>query len=409
MKILHINTAYSRGGAALFARQLHNGLNHRGIDSTFLNAREPADIDKKLLSLEETKVRRIFNVLMYRFVGIEGLFNHKLWRKLEDDISDYDLIHLHNAHGYYLPSAVLEWILSKSCVWTLHDFSLLTGGPGYPRNPDTAKRLEKYFPFFSAQYPREYFDRSNMRRQKNLKLVGELEPDLVVPSYTMASRISSMGFPQLPTRVITHGLFNEGFTEIENRADIRRRLGWSVKGYSILFVAAQVNHPLKGLKTLLKAVENMPRGSSWTLYIVGEGNKPETRLDNNENIKYLGSIERRLVRECFRACDLYVNPTHDETFGLTTVEAIAEGVQVVCSDLPILREVTLGHAKYFRAGDSATLAKLIIADMNNNLSHHSRLISDEIRQNYSSEKMLDQYIKLYDDVIMRGRGNGTKE
>ena len=69
------------------------------------------------------------------------------------------------------------------------------------------------------------------------------------------------------------------------------------------------------------------------------------------------------LESLYALADCLVLPTLHEGFGLPVLEAMARGVPVVCSDLPVLREVAGSAALYFDPrvpGKIApTIAKLI--------------------------------------------------
>ena len=54
--------------------------------------------------------------------------------------------------------------------------------------------------------------------------------------------------------------------------------------------------------------------------------------------------------------DALIAASMDEGFGLPIIEAASFGLPVICSDIPIFREVTQGYANYFRTMDPDALA-----------------------------------------------------
>ena len=61
----------------------------------------------------------------------------------------------------------------------------------------------------------------------------------------------------------------------------------------------------------------------------------------------LGAVPYRHLHHVHRACDLYVTAAYTETFAHHVVEAMASGLPVVASDLPVHREICGEAAVYF--------------------------------------------------------------
>lgn len=68
---------------------------------------------------------------------------------------------------------------------------------------------------------------------------------------------------------------------------------------------------------------------------------------------YLGDDD---LRPLVAGAAALVLPSRDEGFGLPVLEALAAGVPVVASDLPVLREVGGAHASYAAVGDAEAFA-----------------------------------------------------
>ncbi|MGO8906777.1 MAG: glycosyltransferase family 4 protein [Solirubrobacteraceae bacterium] len=82
-----------------------------------------------------------------------------------------------------------------------------------------------------------------------------------------------------------------------------------------------------------------------------------------DDVRLLGRLSTETLESLYALADCLVLPTLHEGFGLPVLEAMARGVPVVCSDLPVLREVAGSAALYFDPrvpGKIApTIAKLI--------------------------------------------------
>ncbi len=63
------------------------------------------------------------------------------------------------------------------------------------------------------------------------------------------------------------------------------------------------------------------------------------------------------LRWAYAHAGALIAASKDEGFGLPLVEAAHFGIPIICSDIPIFREVTQGHADYFKAMDADDLAR----------------------------------------------------
>jgi len=71
------------------------------------------------------------------------------------------------------------------------------------------------------------------------------------------------------------------------------------------------------------------------------------RLGLNDHLVELGPIPYRLLHHLYGACDIYVSPAYAESFAHPLVEAMASGLPIVASDLPVHREICGTAAVYF--------------------------------------------------------------
>jgi glycosyltransferase involved in cell wall biosynthesis len=74
----------------------------------------------------------------------------------------------------------------------------------------------------------------------------------------------------------------------------------------------------------------------------------------------LGAVPYHLLQHVVRACDIYVTPAYAETFAHPLVEAMACGLPVVASDLPVHREICGSAAVYFPRFSPEQLADRVL-------------------------------------------------
>jgi glycosyltransferase involved in cell wall biosynthesis len=122
----------------------------------------------------------------------------------------------------------------------------------------------------------------------------------------------------------------------------------------VLFVGT--SEPRKNLPVLIAAHAQVP--SAPPLVLAGPpGWGPQPVTEGVCHTGYLGQGD--LARVMARARCL-VLPSRDEGFGLPALEALACGVPVIVSDLPVLREVLGAEARYVPVDDVAGLAEALV-------------------------------------------------
>jgi len=83
-------------------------------------------------------------------------------------------------------------------------------------------------------------------------------------------------------------------------------------------------------------------------------------LGISEQVVELGAIPYQHLHQVYQACDIYVTPAYTETFAHPLVEAMASGLPIVASDLPVHREITAGTAQFFPAFSAEELAERVL-------------------------------------------------
>ncbi len=389
LKILHINTAAERGGAALIANRLHLWQRAAGYDSRLLVARGESDPHKGVIALGERRERFLLNVLFYRLLGKEGFLNKDLWAIIQPIIDESDVIHIHNAHGYYMPDDVLLKLFCKPIVWTLHDFRLATGGMA---SPESSKLKGK-------AYPIEWIDRSRLRQSFFHDLVKQFNPILVAPTHAATKQLVEIGLPANNLHTVPHGVFeSESVREEIVRQELRNKFGWHKNAHIFIFASSSIDNKQKGFDVFLRAISKLPTDRKWVAYVIGgdaDRSKHSVRRLGVNGVEFTGAIENRELIECFKACNTYVTATFSETYGLTVVEALGQGARVVCSDLPVLREVTCGQANFFPVGDDEALADCLRTELDVICDAVRDHRAANIRFRFSNQNMISSYARLY--------------
>jgi glycosyltransferase involved in cell wall biosynthesis len=82
-------------------------------------------------------------------------------------------------------------------------------------------------------------------------------------------------------------------------------------------------------------------------------------LGVSRHVAFIGRVRQDQVGALYRAADLFVFPSISESFGYPMLEAIACGLPVAASELPVHREICREAALYFDPNDGRSCADCI--------------------------------------------------
>jgi len=122
--------------------------------------------------------------------------------------------------------------------------------------------------------------------------------------------------------------------------------------------------PHKNFVAILEAVALLPADRRPRVVVTGSHDDdplaPEVRrLGLEDRVELAGWVAPDELERLYADAALFAFPTRFEGFGLPLIEAMARGVPVVASDLPVLREVGGDAARWFDPDDAAALARAI--------------------------------------------------
>lgn len=270
------------------------------------------------------------DVLETRLLDNEGFTARQSTRKLMQQIREYDpdVIWLHNLHGYYLNLPMLFSYLKtcgKEIRWTLHDCWAFTGHCVYFDyvGCDKWKTGCSHCPQ-KREFPASYgLDRSsrNYEAKKHL-FTGIPNMSLYTPSHWMAKRVKQSFLKEYPVEVLYNTVDRQVFRPVENSF----RKEHDLEGKIMLLGVASVWERRKGLDDFIKLSSMLDERFQIVLVglppeLIRKMPKSILALPRTTNVQELVGI--------YSAADLYVCPSTEETFGMTVLEALCCGTQVL--------------------------------------------------------------------------------
>lgn len=405
-KILMINTTFSQGGAAKVAQALHNALNETpGFSSYFAYGRGPKIKNKKTFRfafLPEV----YFHAFLTRFIGLEGFGTGFSTKRLINYIkkNKFDLIHLHNLHGYYLNLSFIEWLKKTKIpiVWTLHDEWPITGRCAHPAECNLWRRGCGKCPDLSL-YPKTYFfDFSSlMWKRKKEYFFEKWNPILICPSQWLANRIRESHLNKYQIEVIPNGIDTELFKP-KDKIEARKKFDLPFSKKIILFVAPKLKDEQKGIRYFFEVLKFI-KNKDLMAVTLGKKLNPKGEVTKNIDIKQLGYIsDPNLVSEVYNTADIFCTTALSDTFPTTVLEAMACGIPVVgFKSGGISEQVSENCGILVEQKNVKKLAEAIDELLNNNDKRKlfSMNCRKKVLENYSIEKFKERYINLYKSIL----------
>ena len=143
--------------------------------------------------------------------------------------------------------------------------------------------------------------------------------------------------PPRNIHVIPAGVNLDTFQPVD-QADARAELG--IREERVILYVGRIE-PLKGIDILLRAVPMMEYGQDLRVLVVGGNPSNDAELDRlktltselgiGDSVTFTGSVPQGVLPTYYSAADVFVLPSHSESFGLAPLEAMACGTPVVVS------------------------------------------------------------------------------
>lgn len=399
MKIALINTVVDRGGAGRIVADIHKTIQDAGHSSFIFYGRgEQAD---------DNSIKKFGNGLSVLAHGVgsrifdaHGLLSRRATLRLIDWLNEFDpdVVHLHNAHGYYLNYPVLFNYLERQSlplVWTLHDCWAFTGHCAHFEYA----RCEKWrigcgnCPQI-GEYPSSLLDRSQANYVKKQKSFTSLTKcRIVAPSEWLKNHIDQSFLKKYQCQVINNGVDLGVFKPVQEApfaGDLSR------DGKKTILGVASIWNKKKGVEIFAELSHLLHDDER--LVIVGKMPKQFRRMfsEGAVLIDRVDSVDT-LVR-LYSGASVFVNPTFEDTFPTTNLEALACGLPVVtfpAGGSPETVDFRYGAVCLPSARD-ALIAARYFCDLD------ADIVAEECRahvvKNFDKWDRFHEYIQVYEEL-----------
>ena len=340
------------------------------------------------------------HVLKARVLDRQGFGSAAATKGLVKELEAWapDVIHLHNLHGYWLHIPTLFAYL-KGCkqpvIWTLHDCWPFTGRCAY----FDAAGCEKWrlgcggCPQKNA-YPKSVLLDQSQRNfsEKKRLFLGVEDLTLATPSRWLMELAKESFFgksdPPAKFAVLPNGVDQSIFAPV--KSDLRARYG--LEGKRVLLGVANIWEPRKGLTTFFELRKILSK--DYAIVLIG--------LDQKQLSAVLPGILAfsrtdgpRELAAWYSCADVFVDPTREENFPTTHLEALSCGTPVATYNAGGSGEMlTKDCGVAVAVGDIKGLAEGILKAQT--LRREDCLAQAAL---YGEQERLGDYVELYQRLV----------
>lgn len=407
MKILIINTSDIRGGAAIAAFRLMQGLNANGHQAKMM-VREKLSDNDNVIRVGSNQANR-WNFLAER--GRIFAYN-RFSRKNLFDVStadsgiavtthpafqETDVIHLHWINQGMLSLNEIGKILAsgKKVVWTMHDMWPFTGICHHAAGCSSYESGCGQCPYLSAP---AYNDLSHHLFEQKRKSYAGGKITFVACSHWLrelaAKSPLTAGHPILS---IPNPINTTQYRPMDRR-EAREKLGLPQEAKILLFAAAKASDPRKGTDYLAEASHILAEKRKDILILIAGSHGKEMQQQLSLPATCRGYVTPDDMPALYNAANLFVTPSLQENLPNTIMEAMACGTPCVgfhTGGIPeMISHQQNGYVARYR--DAADLAQGIIWALQTSVwTQLSEKARNKALHLYEQSVVVQQYIKVY--------------
>lgn len=392
MRVLQI-TASSLGGIGRLSRDISDILIKQGDESLITYGRG-AVLDPERDFMFGCKWEVYIHALWARLDDAVGLHSNRGTKELLAFIADFqpDLVQLHNLHGYYINYELLFRYLHENnipVVWTLHDCWSFTGHCSY-FDFLGCRKWEKHCQKCELMnsYPKAYVDRSFRnfcRKKRAFTTIDKMV--LVTPSEWLAGLVEKSFLRQYPIKIINNGIDLQIFRVKGDSALADKKI--------VLGLASTWNER-KGFNDFIRLSELLP--DSYQIVMVGVSRQLAKRLPSSITpIEHTETVEELV--DWYNKAFVFVNPTYEDNFPTTNLEAMACGTSVITYRTGGSPESLTQETGYVLAkGDVEGIAAVIL----NHVKTPQTIKScRKCAMQYDKHVAFAKYVELYKEMLQQ--------
>ncbi|WP_301926242.1 glycosyltransferase [Ferruginibacter sp.] len=403
MKVIQINSIVNSGSTGRIAEDIGKVLLDNGHQSFIAFGRGNRPSKSQLIKIGnkwDTYWHGLQTMVFDRHAFASTTATQKLIKEIE--ILKPDVIGLHNLHGYYIDIKILFTYLRTTqipVVWTLFDCWSFTGHCTYFDDIDCTKWIQGCFECpKKKKYPSSFLiDNSKENYLDKKHLYADFKNlQIVVHSKWLQNIVGQSFLNEIPIHHIFSGINLEIFKPLSNKKEIVTK--YQLANKKIVLGVASTWDKRKGLNDFIQLSNYL--SSDEIIVLIGV-NKQQLKLlqlnivgiERTEDINELAAL--------YSAADVFVNPTWQDNFPTTNIEALACGTPVITYNTGGSPEAIDKETGFvIEKGNLQGLAEAIGEVFEKGKDHYRNICRQRAEQLFNKNDRYSDYLKLYESLLI---------
>lgn len=400
MKVLQINSVVNSGSTGRIAEDIGSLLLARGHESYIAYGRGNRPSKSELIRIG--KSYDVYNhVIITRLFDRHGFGSQHATKNLIKEIERIqpDIIGLHNLHGYYINILELFNYLNLKqypVLWTLFDCWAFTGHCTYFDDIQCSKWETQCFqcPKY-RNYPAALVDNSLQNYQIKKKLFsGNRNLQVVLHSEWLAGLVNKSFLGHIPIHVTPSAIDTDVFRPVSgNISQI-----YNLEGKKIILGCASVWTERKGLNDLIQLSKLI--SEEFKLVVIGVSSSQKSKLPANVlGIERTENIQQ--LAEWYSLAHVFVNPTYQDNFPTTNIEALACGTPVITYNTGGSPEaIDNNTGLVVEKGDIHVLYEAVVNITGKGKEHYTDICRERAVKHFNKDDRFKDYLKIYESLLI---------
>jgi len=401
VKLLQINSIVNSGSTGRIAEDIGNVAINSGHESYIAYGRGNRPSSSQLIRIGK-QLDVYWHGITTLLTDRHGFSSAKATEKLihiVDQINP-DVIGLHNLHGYYINIEILFNYLKTidiPVLWTLFDCWSFTGHCSYFDDIKCEKwqthciQCPKY-----RNYPTALVDNSfiNFDDKKRL-FTGVKNLEILVHSSWLGDLVKKSFLKEYPIHIKPSAIDLSVFKPAQSSISI----SYNLENKKVLLGCASVWSERKGLNDFIKLSNVLD--SEFIIVLIGLNKKQFLSLP--ENIIGINRTESTLeLAQWYSLADVFINPTYQDNFPTTNIEALACGTPVITYDTGGSPEaIDNNTGLVVEKGDILGLYKAIINICSKGKEYFTHICRERAVKHFNKDDRFMDYLKIYESLLRK--------